>query len=91
MLAAQVRWCRDPTPWNGQPVVAFGAPQAGVSLHDPVTFGTLAQLAPSGQPVMPFEPPIDYPWPLQVGKTWSAHHTVTLYPSGNKVPLKVDG
>lgn len=87
----QVVWTHATSTWNGKPAIAFGAPQAGVSLHDPVTFGTLAHLAPTGQPVMSFEPPIDYPWPLQVGKTWSAQHTVTLYPSGNKVPLKIDG
>ena len=38
-----------------------------------------------------FDPPIDYPWPLQVGKTWATQHTVTLYPSGNKVPVKIEG
>ena len=26
-----------------------------------------------------------------MGKTWTANHTVTLYPSGNKVPLKIEG
>jgi hypothetical protein len=36
---------------------------------------------------MAFEPPIDYAWPLQVGKTWASTHTVTLYPSGRTLAL----
>jgi hypothetical protein len=87
----QVVWTHATSTWNGKPVIAFGAPQAGVSLHDPVTFGMLANLGTSGQPVMSFDPPIDYPWPLQVGRTWTAQHTVTLYPSGRTVPMSIQG
>ncbi|MDO9146833.1 MAG: hypothetical protein Q7U52_04070 [Hydrogenophaga sp.] len=87
----QVVWTQAPATWQGKPVISSGAPQAGVGLHDPVSFGLMANLNPAGQPLMSFEPPIDYPWPLQVGKTWTVNHTVTLYPSGNKLPLKVDG
>lgn len=86
-----VVWTHASSTWDGKPVIAFGAPQAGVSLHDPVHFGQLATLNAKGQPVMSFDPPIDYPWPLQVGKTWATQHTVTLYPSGNKVPVKIEG
>jgi len=87
----QVVWTHATSTWNGKPVIAFGAPQAGVSLHDPVTFGMLANLGTTGQAVMSFDPPIDYPWPLQVGKTWTAQHTVTLYPSGRTVPMTIEG
>lgn len=86
-----VVWTQTPSTWQGKPVLASGAPQAGVGIHDLNSMATIANLTPAGQPVMSFEPPIDYPWPLQVGKTWSAQHTVTLYPSGNQVPLKIDG
>lgn len=87
----QVVWTHAPATWQGKPVIAFGAPQAGVALHEPATFGMLASLNPAGQPLMSFDPPIDYPWPLQVGKTWTANHTVTLYPSGRTVPTKIEG
>lgn len=86
-----VVWTQTPATWQGKQVLASGAPQAGVGIHDLNSMATIANLTPAGQPLMSFEPPIDYPWPLQVGKTWSAQHTVTLYPSGNKVPLKIDG
>ena len=87
----QVVWTQTPATWQGKPIISSGAPQAGMGLHDPATFGLVANLNPAGQPLMSFEPPIDYPWPLQVGKTWTGNHTVTLYPSGNKLPLKVEG
>lgn len=87
----QVVWTLAPATWQGKPAISMGAPQAGVGLYEPQGFGMVANLNPAGQPLMSFEPPIDYPWPLQVGKTWTGHHMVTLYPSGNQVPLKVEG
>lgn len=87
----QVVWTLAPATWQGKPAISMGAPQAGVGLYEPQGFGMVANLNPAGQPLMSFDPPIDYPWPLQVGKTWTGHHTVTLYPSGNQVPLKVEG
>lgn len=86
----KVVWTHAPATWQGKPVISFGAPQAGVALHDPVSFAMLATLAPDGKPLMAFDPPIDYAWPLTVGQTWSTQYIVTLYPSGNKVPFKRD-
>lgn len=51
----------------------------------------LANLTPAGQPFMSFEPPIDCPWPLQVGKTWMGEHQVTLYPARTTVPMTIRG
>ena len=87
----KVVWTHAPATWQGRPAIAFGAPQAGVGLYEPQGFGMVANLNPAGQPLMSFEPPIDYPWPLQVGKTWTTRHTVTLHPSGRTVPLTIQG
>lgn len=86
----QVVWTHSPATWQGKQVIAFGAPQAGVALHEPVSFGMLAALNPDGKPVMSFEPPLDYAWPLSAGKTWSSQYTVTMHASGAKIPLKRD-
>ncbi len=86
----QVAWTHAPATWQGKPVIALGAPQAGVVLADPVSFAMIAMLHPDGKPMMAFDPPMDYAWPLTVGQTWSTQYTVTLYPSGAKVPLKRD-
>lgn len=87
----KVVWTHSAATWQGQPVIAFGAPQAGVSLHEPVSFGMVAQLGIDGKPQSSFEPPVNYPWPLVVGKTWSTTHTVTLHATGRALQLKVDG
>lgn len=86
----KVVWTHAPATWQGKPVIAFGAPQAGVALHDTVSFAMLATLHPDGKPVMSFEPAIDYAWPLTVGKTWSSQHTVTMHASGARIPFKRD-
>ena len=86
----QVVWTYAQSPFQGKPVIAYGAPQAGVSLMDPATFGMLAYLNAAGQPMFSFDPPITYPWPLQVGKTATQKLTTTMYPSGTKVPMTID-
>ena len=86
-----VVWTQGPGTWQGQPVLAIGSPQAGVTLHQPGTLAILANLNPQGQPVMSYDPPVDFPWPLKVGKTWTANHTVTLHPSGRTVAMTIRG
>lgn len=85
-----VPWTLSRSTWQGRPVLAYASP-AGTSLHLPTYHGLLANLNPQGQPVMSYDPPIDAPWPLLVGKTWTTRHTVTLHPSGRTVPLTIQG
>jgi len=86
----QVVWTQRTQTWQGRPVVSVASPQAGANLHDPVSQGLVAVLGASGAPQMVFSPPVDYQWPLQVGKAWTATYQVTLYPSGNTVPIRFD-
>ncbi|MDP1901038.1 MAG: hypothetical protein Q8K96_11360 [Rubrivivax sp.] len=87
----KVVWTHAPGSWQGKPVVAWGAPQAGVALHEPVNFGVVATLQPSGQPSMSYDPPFNFPWPLEVGKRWTTDHKVTRFPAGDSMILKVTG
>jgi hypothetical protein len=86
----EVVWTHAASTWQGKPVVAFGAPQAAIALHDPTTMAMLATLNPAGQPIASYSPPIDYQWPLEVGKAWASNHTVTQFPSGRTVPLTIN-
>ncbi len=81
-----VVWTHAPGSWQGRPMLAFGSAQ-GVSLHDPQSLALVASLGATGQPQASYDPPIDYAWPLEVGKTWSTSTAVTQYPSGRTVPL----
>lgn len=86
----QVVWTHAPATWEGKPVIAFGAPQAGVSLHDPASFAQVASLTPTGKPYVSYDPPLDYAWPLTVGKTWRSVNTVTVHATGQKTPVTTD-
>jgi hypothetical protein len=86
----QVVWTYSQATWQGRPAIAFGSPQAGVSLHDPASFAQLGGLNPAGQPAIQFEPPLGIDWPLEVGKTWSTTVTQTRLPSGEKTQLTID-
>lgn len=85
-----VVWTQGTSTWQGKPVVSAVSPQAGATLHDPVTHGMLATLDAAGKPAMSFDPPIALQWPLEVGKTWKSSHTVTLHASGRTMPLQMD-
>lgn len=86
----KVVWTHAPATWAGRAVIAFGAPQAGVALHEPGSFGMLATLEAGGKPLMSYDPPIGYQWPLVVGKQWTSTHKVTLLESGRVVPLSIN-
>jgi hypothetical protein len=91
----KVVWTHAPARWQNKAVIAFGAPQAGVALHEAGSFAMLATLSPDGRPLLSFDPPIDYAWPLTVGKTWVTQYSVTVHASDARMPLrrefKVDG
>ena len=86
----KVVWTHAAATWQGKPVISFGAPQAGVALHDPANFDLLAALDASGKPVMSYDPPLNYRWPLVVGQRWKSSHTLTLHATDRKMPLQID-
>lgn len=86
----QVVWTYSPSTWQGRPMVAVGAPQAGITLHDPASFGVVAQLNAAGQPLLSFEPPINYRWPMAVGSSWSSEHQVSNHVNGRTTPMRLD-
>lgn len=84
-----VVWTQKSMQWNGKTVVAVAAPQAGTTLHDPQTHAVLAVLGGDGKPAQSFEPPVALPWPLQVGKTATTQHKVTVHASNRTMDLAV--
>ena len=82
-----VVWNLKTMQWNGKTVVAVSAPQAGTTLHEPQTHAVLAVLGGDGKPAQTFEPPVVLPWPLEVGKTATTQHKVTVHASNRTVDL----
>lgn len=85
-----VVWTHGNSTWEGRPVVAVSSPQLQTTLHDPVTLAMLAVRSPSGETLMTYDPPMDYQWPLEVGKTWTSQHRVTRVQAGRTVGVKID-
>ncbi len=83
----QVVWTHKTDTWRGKPVIWFGAPQAGTSLHDLESQAMIANLDNTGKPLFSFDPPVSYQWPLVVGKQWTSTHTITNLVNGRVTPV----
>jgi hypothetical protein len=70
--------------WEGRPLFKFTA-GSGAVLQDK-NVGVVAVLDPTGRAVMKYDPPLSYEWPLEVGRTWTQNHTLTVA-SGQKFPM----
>jgi hypothetical protein len=86
-----VDWTLVDREWQGKAVRAMVSPQAGTTLHDPASnnFGMLAVLNRNGEAMFSFDPPVGYRYPLEVGKTWTSKHQMTLYPSRDIRPYEL--
>jgi hypothetical protein len=76
----------DERMWEGKRMIAVVSPTA-VTLSTPDGHWP-AILAPDGKPIMTFEPPIGYEYPLEVGKTWNKSYRVTM--GANKQTISFD-
>jgi hypothetical protein len=85
---AKAVWTYSEGSWQGRRMLKAMNSLGGGTFHDPKTFGIVATLNDAGQPTMSFDPPMGIEWPLVVGKAWTTPHTVTMYPSNQKVALE---
>lgn len=74
-----VKWTYGQRDWNGRTVASVASERHGIALHDPKSWGLVAQLSSAGEPALSFNPEIRVDWPLAVGKTWSTTHDMTQY------------
>lgn len=70
--------------YEGRMLRKYESP-AGSVLQSPLA-GTVAVLGPAGQPQMRYDPPLDFNFPFIVGKSWTAHHELTVGAS-TKMPM----
>jgi hypothetical protein len=73
--------------WEGRPVRTYETP-SGTTLQT-ASAGTVAVLDPAGRPLMRYDPPLDYSFPLVVGKTWTIDHELTVG-AGTKMPMRTE-
>ena len=74
----------DDRMWEGKRVTAFVGRQ-GILLC--TAEGTWpAMLGADGKPVISWDPPVGYDWPLEVGKTWTKSYRMTIHPKNQTIP-----
>jgi len=71
--------------WEGKRMIAFVAPN-GVTVSNPEGCW-VAILAPDEKPIMIFDPPIGWEYPLEVGKTWTKSYRVTIAATKQTIPF----
>lgn len=70
--------------FEGRPAQSFANP--GLSTVLTPQAGLIAVLDATGRVVMRYDPPLGMRWPLELGKTWTERHVLTLG-SGAKAPM----
>jgi len=86
----KVTWDHRESSWQGRPAMLASSAQAGTQVYERRTKGLVAMLGRNGQPLMSYDPPIAYRWPMKVGDSWSSQHQVTLHASGKVLPLTMN-
>lgn len=78
------------TTWQGRPVHRYDGPEGSTvaKTDDPVGF--LAIVIPKGDtPIMSWDPPVPWQYPLEVGKSWSRNFKLNMHAA--KQVLNVEG
>src|SRR6185436_7225384 len=73
--------------WKGQHVAVF-ANDPGPTLYQLPPNGTFVGFFNGETPVMTFDPPSGYDWPLQVGKSWNRRFTITIHQTNQVIPVE---
>ena len=82
----QVQFRRGERMWQGQQVITYETPQWAI-LAQPAT-GNWIGIVSGDKPVMTWDPPVGWDWPLEVGKTWTHNHRVTLHARQQTIPFQ---
>lgn len=72
--------------WQGQQVVGFQGPQGMLVLKPSGEW--LAQLAADGRTMVSWDPPLNWEYPIEVGKSWTKQYTVRLHAQNRTVPYE---
>lgn len=84
--STQLSYKRGEITWQGSQHVAFESPE-GTIVAQPN--GNWVGFFGQGRPLITWEPPLSYEWPLTVGKTWSASHMQTVHATQQRQRLDI--
>jgi hypothetical protein len=79
---AQLTWTREDTRWKGAPAIALRSSGGMTIMAEPVGGRWMAIVGAEGRPMLSYDPPIGWEYPLHVGKSWTTRERMTLHASG---------
>lgn len=82
---AQFTVTRGDTSWKGAPAVALATSLGITTVSHPDDGRFLAFLDRNGEPMVSFDPPVGWQYPLHVGRQWTTRHRMTMHARGKTV------
>lgn len=82
----QVPGRRGERMWQGQQVITFETPET-TTLAEPS--GNWLGMVSGDKPLVTWDPPLSWDWPLEVGKTWTHNHRMTIHARNQTIPYQV--
>jgi hypothetical protein len=82
----QVPFKRAERLWEGKVTTAFVAPQQVIVATSNGSWAAI--LSPDDKPILTYDPPIGYDWPLTVGKTWTKSYRMTVHANKQIFPFE---
>jgi hypothetical protein len=83
---AQVPFKRGERMWEGKLMGTIESPQQVILATADGGWATI--LSADGKPILSYEPPLDYDWPLVVGKTWTKSYKMTVHAKNQIFPFE---
>jgi hypothetical protein len=71
--------------WQGQQVIAYENPKTAILA---ALDGNWIGVVSGDKPIMTWDPPLRWDWPLEVGKTWTRNYRVTIHASNQTNPFE---
>jgi len=84
---AQVPFKRAERMWQGKMMGAIESPQQVILAAPDGAWATI--LSPDGKPILSYDPPLGYDYPLVVGKTWTKSYKMTMHAKNQVFPFDV--
>ena len=83
--AVQVTFKRGERMWQGKLMGTYETPQQVTVFAADGNW--VAMLSPDGKPILTYDPPIGYDYPLVVGKTWTKSYRMTVIAKNQVIPF----
>jgi len=74
---------RGESVWQGQPAITFTNSVTGAAIMARQDGKWMAIVGRDGKPLVTYDPPVGYEYPLKVGKQWATTHRMTVHATGS--------